>query len=67
MNYATKELTTSLQELTSRSEQQFCKRQEPLPTSITQGDTTLSKEVDTFLEKTREYSARTKNANVGAY
>jgi hypothetical protein len=67
MNYAAKELTTSLQELTSRSEQQFCKRPEPLPTSITQGDTTLSKEVDTFLEKTREYSARTKNANVGTY
>ncbi len=67
MNYATKELTASLQELTSRSGQQFCKRQEPLPASITQGEATLSKEVDTFLEKTRDYSAKTKSVNIGTY
>lgn len=67
MDYATKELTASLQELTSRSKQQFCKRQEPLPASITPGDLTLSREVDSFLEKTRNHSAKTKSVNVGTY
>jgi len=67
MNYATKELTASLQELTSRSEKQFCKRQEPLPAAIASADLSISKEVDSFLEKTREYSVKTSGTNVGTY
>ena len=68
MNYATKELTASLQELTSQSEQQADNLvEEPLPVCIAASELTLSKEVQSFLEKTREYSARTRSVCVGIY
>lgn len=67
MNYATKELTASLQELTSQSEQSAHHASEPLPASIAESELTLSKEVQTFLERTREYSARTRDVHVGTY
>lgn len=67
MNYATKELTASLQELTSQSEQPVHHPREPLPASIAASDLTLSKEVQSFLERTREYSARTRDVHVGTY
>lgn len=67
MHYATKELTASLQELTSKSEQQLGQKEEVLPTSIAAGEFTVSKEVESFLEKTQEYSAKTRNVHIGTY
>ncbi len=67
MNYATKELTASLQELTSKSEQQPRQGKKSLPASIAAGEFSFSKEVESFLEHTRNYSAKTRNVNVGTY
>lgn len=67
MNYATQELTASLQELTSKSERQPHQIEKPVPTSIAARDFSFSQEVETFLEKTRAYSAKTRGVHVGTY
>ena len=67
MNYATLELTASLQELTSRSERQHRQIEKNVPASIAARDFSFSKEVESFLEKTRDYSAKTRGVNVGTY
>ncbi|MEO8428505.1 MAG: hypothetical protein ABI651_15495 [Verrucomicrobiota bacterium] len=67
MHYANNELTASLPELTSNSEQQPGQNEDVLPSSIAAGEFTVSKEVESFLEKTREYSVRTRNVNIGTY
>ncbi len=67
MNYATQELTNSLQELTSKAERQPRKIEPAVPASIAAGDFSFSKEVESFLEKTRAYSAKTRGVHVGTY
>ena len=67
MHYATKELTDSLQELTSKSEQQPGQNEDVLPQSIAAGELTVSAEVESFLEKTQEYTAKTRNVHIGTY
>jgi hypothetical protein len=67
MNYATQELTNSLQELTSKTERQPRQIEQPVPASIAARDFSFSKEVESFLEKTRDYSARTQGVHVGMY
>ncbi len=67
MHYATKELTASLQEVTGKSEQQPGQNEEALPASIAAGEFTVSKEVESFLEKTQEYSAKTRDVHIGTY
>ncbi|MEW6305021.1 MAG: hypothetical protein AB1705_16215 [Verrucomicrobiota bacterium] len=66
MNYATKELTASLQELTTKSQQPAADAK-PLPESLAAGEFAFSKEVEGFLEKTQAYSAKTRNISVGTY
>jgi hypothetical protein len=67
MNYATQELTNSLQELTSKTESQPRKVEQVVPSSISARDFSFSSEVESFLEKTRDYSAKTQGVNVGTY
>ena len=67
MTYATKELTASLQELTSMSERPSGQNHTDLPSLIAAGEFTVSQEVEVFLERTREYSDKTRNVHVGTY
>lgn len=67
MNYATQELTASLQELTSKSERQPPPIEKTVPASISASDFSFSKEVESFLETTRDYSAKTRGVYVGIY
>ena len=67
MNYATQELTASLQELTSKSECHPRQVEKTIPASIAERDFSFSKEVELFLENTREYSAKTQGVHVGIY
>jgi len=67
MNYATQELTASLQELTTKSERQPRPIEKTVPASISASDFSFSKEVESFLETTRDYSAKTRGVHVGIY
>ncbi len=66
MNYATKELTSSLQELTAHTQASDQNRQQ-IPASIATTDVHLSTEVERFLQEKKEYSLRTRNVHVGTY
>ena len=67
MNYATKELTASLQELTSKCERQSCQADDSLPANIAASELSLPKEVQLFLEGKRDYAVRTRTVNIGIY
>jgi hypothetical protein len=67
MNYATQELTASLQELTSKSACQPRPLEKSVPASISASDFSFSKEVESFLETARDYSAKTRDVHVGIY
>jgi hypothetical protein len=56
-----------LQELTSKTERQPRQVEQAVPASIAANDFSFSKEVESFLEKTRDYSARTRGVHVGMY
>ncbi|MEI6078588.1 MAG: hypothetical protein WCS94_23620 [Verrucomicrobiota bacterium] len=67
MNYSTKELTASLQELTSQGQEPTYQRKDVVPAAIQAGEFSFSKDIEKFLQTAREYSALTQNISVGTY
>jgi len=67
VTYATKQLTHALQELTRRSQQDEPQTQVLVPSVITADSLQFSKEVETYLERRQNYSARTRHISIGSY
>ncbi len=67
MTYATTQLTHALQELTRRSQQDEPLAQSSAPSVIPADRLQFSKEVESYLERRQDYSARTRHVSVGNY
>ena len=69
MTPATKQLTEALQELTSRSVQFEARPREhhPEPGHVALQQLSLSREVNAYLERKREYAENTRTISVGSY
>jgi len=67
INESIEQLTASLQELATQSDNQM-DHPEPLTTGhVPVHDLCVSQEVEAFLETTRTYAAKTRNISVGMY
>jgi hypothetical protein len=67
MNYASKELTAALQKLTTKEQSQTPPEQQKLPTSLPAAEFKSSRQVELFLDRSFQYSAKTRNVHVGTY
>lgn len=66
INESIQQLTDSLQELTARRNANAYAAQN-IPQQLAAGELSFSKDVETFLEATRAYSAKTSHVSVGSY
>jgi len=67
VTYATKQLTHALQELTRRSQQDEPQVQSSAPSVIPADRLQFSKEVESYLERRKDYSSQTRHVSVGSY
>jgi len=67
MNDSTDELTCSLQEMTARlAEKRACCAM-TLPTNISVDELDISKDVESFVERSRTYAEQTRKVSIGTY
>lgn len=67
MNYATSKLTASLQTLTRQSQQRRDMPRPALPRVIPVSKFSVTKGVESFLEKRGDYAAKSLSVRVGSY
>lgn len=67
MTYATKQLTQALQELTRRSQQDEPQARSSAPSVIPADRLKFSQEVESYLERRKDYSSQTRHVSVGSY
>jgi hypothetical protein len=67
MTYATKQLTQALQELTARKQEDETTSATEMPKRIPADRLLFSKEVESYLERKKAYSERTRGVSVGSY
>jgi hypothetical protein len=61
------ELTASLQELAAYRKDKGCDEAVALPGILSPGELTLSQEVESFVQKNREYALQSRSVSVGIY
>jgi hypothetical protein len=61
------ELTASLQELAAHRNDKGCEEAVHLPGILSAGELTLSPEVESFVERNREYAVQSRSVSVGVY
>ena len=67
MNTTMKKLATALQELTPTGDPVARRSEASLPACIEPGEFTFSAEVESFLERTRAHSVKTRSVHIGTY
>ena len=61
------ELTTSLQELAASRAEGQCITEETPPSTLSTGELTFSKEVESFVQKNRDYATKTRLVSEGTF
>jgi hypothetical protein len=61
------QLTASLQELTASRANNQHSANSPIPEAMSSGELVLSKDVESFVQKNRDYADRTRSISVGTY
>jgi hypothetical protein len=67
MNKATQELTASLQDITARIAEKSAVSETPLPNKVAAAELEISKEIESFIERSQSFSAEVRPLKVGHY